>query len=130
MLTGESLPVDVSPGSIVTGATMNASGRLIIEAQRVGQDTTLAGIARLVSDAQSRKAPVQRLVDRISQVFVPLVILAALLALGWHIIAGHGLAHAFPLPSPLPSLRAPVRWGSPHPPRFLWVRDAAPSSAC
>ena len=74
MLTGESLPVDVSPGSIVTGATMNASGRLIIEAQRVGQDTTLAGIARLVSDAQSRKAPVQRLVDRISQVFVPLVI--------------------------------------------------------
>lgn len=95
MLTGESLPVDVSPGSIVTGATMNASGRLIIEAQRVGQDTTLAGIARLVSDAQSRKAPVQRLVDRISQVFVPLVILAALLALGWHIIAGHGLAHAF-----------------------------------
>ena len=119
MLTGESLPVDVSPGSIVTGATMNASGRLIIEAQRVGQDTTLAGIARLVSDAQSRKAPVQRLVDRISQVFVPLVILAALLALDGTSLQATDLLTHFPLPSPLPSLRAPVHWVSPHPPHFL-----------
>ncbi|WP_460490691.1 heavy metal translocating P-type ATPase, partial [Corynebacterium nasicanis] len=95
MLTGESVPVEVAPDSRVTGATINASGRLLVEVTRIGEDSTLAQMARLVSDAQSRKAPVQRLVDRISQVFVPVVIVVALLTLGTHLLLGHGLAPAF-----------------------------------
>ncbi|MEV5797142.1 heavy metal translocating P-type ATPase [Streptomyces collinus] len=78
MLTGESVPVDVGPGDQVTGATVNAGGRLVVEAGRVGADTQLARMARLVEDAQSGKAEVQRLADRISAVFVPVVILIAL----------------------------------------------------
>ncbi|MDO5670750.1 MAG: heavy metal translocating P-type ATPase [Corynebacterium sp.] len=95
MLTGESVPVEVTPGSRVTGATVNASGRLMVEVTRVGADTTLAQMARLVSDAQAKKAPVQRLVDRISQVFVPVVIVISLLTLGAHLLLGDGLAPAF-----------------------------------
>lgn len=87
MLTGESVPVTVGPGSSVTGATINTDGRLIVEATRVGSDTKLAQIAKLVTEAQSGKAPVQRLADRISAVFVPIVILIALLTLvGWLVI--------------------------------------------
>ncbi|WP_412077947.1 heavy metal translocating P-type ATPase [Streptomyces xanthophaeus] len=78
MLTGESVPVDVSVGDAVTGATVNASGRLVVEATRVGADTQLARMARLVEDAQNGKAEVQRLADRISGVFVPVVLLLAL----------------------------------------------------
>ncbi|MFD8914270.1 heavy metal translocating P-type ATPase [Streptomyces sp. NPDC059575] len=78
MLTGESVPVDVGPGDRVTGATVNAGGRLVVEATRVGADTQLARMARLVEDAQNGKARVQRLADRISAVFVPVVILIAL----------------------------------------------------
>ncbi|MFJ4519588.1 heavy metal translocating P-type ATPase [Streptomyces sp. NPDC088810] len=78
MLTGESVPVDVGPGDRVTGATVNAGGRLVVEAARVGADTQLARMARLVEDAQNGKAEVQRLADRISAVFVPVVILIAL----------------------------------------------------
>ncbi|MET7678570.1 copper-translocating P-type ATPase, partial [Streptomyces seoulensis] len=78
LLTGESVPVDVSPGDRVTGATVNAGGRLLVEADRVGGDTQLARMARLVEDAQNGKAEVQRLADRISGVFVPVVILIAL----------------------------------------------------
>ena len=95
MLTGESVPVEVSVGSRVTGATINASGRLLVEVTRVGGDTTLAQMARLVSDAQARKAPVQRLVDRISQVFVPVVIVISLITLGVHLALGAGLAPSF-----------------------------------
>ena len=95
MLTGESVPVEVGVSSRVTGATINASGRLLVEVTRVGEDTTLAQMARLVSDAQARKAPVQRLVDRISQVFVPVVIVVSLLTLGAHLALGSGLAPAF-----------------------------------
>ena len=95
MLTGESVPVEVGEGDQVTGATLNTSGRLIVEATRVGAETTLAQMGKLVKDAQSGQAPVQRLVDRISQVFVPIVIGIALLALAGHLMAGHGLAHAF-----------------------------------
>ncbi len=95
MLTGESVPVEVEVGSRVTGATINASGRLLIEVTRVGEDTTLAQMARLVSDAQARKAPVQRLVDRISQVFVPVVIVVSLITLVTHLTLGSGLAPAF-----------------------------------
>ncbi|MDQ0991013.1 cation-translocating P-type ATPase [Streptomyces sp. V3I7] len=78
MLTGESVPVDVGAGDTVTGATVNAGGRLVVEATRVGSDTQLARMARLVEDAQNGKAEVQRLADRISAVFVPVVILIAL----------------------------------------------------
>ncbi|WP_433547636.1 heavy metal translocating P-type ATPase [Streptomyces sp. CA-294286] len=84
MLTGESVPVDVGPGDPVTGATVNAGGRIVVEATRVGADTQLARMARLVEDAQNGKAQVQRLADRISAVFVPAVLLIALGTLvGW-----------------------------------------------
>ena len=82
MLTGESVPVEVTAGGEVFGATVNASGRLVVRATRVGSDTALAQIARLVEQAQSAKAPVQRLADRVSSVFVPVVILIALLTAG------------------------------------------------
>ncbi|MGY3682674.1 heavy metal translocating P-type ATPase [Streptomyces sp. TE33382] len=78
MLTGESVPVDIEAGDPVTGATVNTSGRLVVEATRVGADTQLARMARLVEDAQNGKADVQRLADRISAVFVPVVLLIAL----------------------------------------------------
>ncbi|MFE1175575.1 heavy metal translocating P-type ATPase [Streptomyces sp. NPDC058773] len=95
MLTGESVPVEVSPGDTVTGATVNAGGRLVVEATRVGADTQLARMARLVEDAQNGKAAAQRLADRISAVFVPLVILLALGTLGWWLGTGHGAVAAF-----------------------------------
>ena len=77
MLTGESVPVEVAPGSEVAGATVNAGGRLVVRATQVGADTALAQIARLVSEAQTGKAPVQRLADRVSGIFVPVVIALA-----------------------------------------------------
>lgn len=77
MLTGESVPVDVGPGSKVTGTTTNLTGRLIVKARRVGADSTFAQMAKLVRDAQTSKAPVQRLADRVSSVFVPSVIVIA-----------------------------------------------------
>ncbi|MGV9320338.1 heavy metal translocating P-type ATPase [Streptomyces sp. NPDC003660] len=93
MLTGESVPVDVSPGDRVTGATVNAGGRLLVEATRVGGDTQLARMARLVEDAQNGKAEVQRLADRISAVFVPVVILIALGTFGvWLGVTGDTVA--------------------------------------
>jgi Cu+-exporting ATPase len=82
MLTGESVPVDVGVGDTVTGATVNAGGRLVVEATRVGADTWLARMAKLVEDAQSGKAEVQRLADRISGVFVPVVLLIAVATFG------------------------------------------------
>ena len=87
MLTGESVPVEVSPGSEIAGATVNAGGRLIVRATKVGADTALAQIARLVEDAQTGKAPVQRLADRISGIFVPVVI--ALVAGHARVLARH-----------------------------------------
>ncbi|WP_153457287.1 heavy metal translocating P-type ATPase [Streptomyces smaragdinus] len=95
MLTGESVPVDVAPGDSVTGATVNASGRLVVEATRVGSDTQLSRMARLVEDAQNGKAEVQRLADRISAVFVPIVIGLAVATLGFWLGSGSGPAAAF-----------------------------------
>ena len=95
MLTGESVPVEVSDGSVVTGATLNTSGRLVARATRVGSDTTLSQMARLVRDAQAGKAPVERLVDRISAVFVPTVIAISVLSLVGHFLAGHDTVTAF-----------------------------------
>ena len=82
MLTGESVPVEVGPGDTVAGATVNAGGRLVVRATRVGAETQLAQMARLVEDAQNGKAEVQRLADRISGVFVPVVLALAVATLG------------------------------------------------
>ncbi|MDX3501008.1 heavy metal translocating P-type ATPase [Streptomyces sp. ATCC51928] len=95
MLTGESVPVEVSVGDTVTGATLNAGGRLVVEATRVGADTQLARMARLVEDAQNGKASAQRLADRISAVFVPVVIALALATLGFWLGNDAGLTAAF-----------------------------------
>ena len=96
MLTGESVPVEVGPGDAVAGATVNSSGHLVVEATRVGSSTALAQIARLVADAQAGKAPVQRLADKVSAVFVPIVIaISALTLLGWLLIGGVATTTAF-----------------------------------
>ena len=95
MLTGESVPVEVAPGSEIAGATVNAGGRLIVRATKVGADTALAQIARLVEDAQTGKAPVQRLADRISGIFVPIVILLSLATLGFWLGTGESASFAF-----------------------------------
>jgi P-type Cu+ transporter len=95
LLTGESVPVEKAPGDDVAGATVNAGGRLLVRATKVGADTALAQIARLVTDAQSGKAPVQRLADRVSGVFVPIVIGLSLATLGFWIGAGEDLSFAF-----------------------------------
>jgi Cu+-exporting ATPase len=88
MLTGESVPVEVAPGDAVVGATTNSGGRLVVRATRVGADTQLAAMARLVAEAQSGKAPVQRLADRIAGVFVPAVIVLALLTFAGWLVTG------------------------------------------
>jgi Cu+-exporting ATPase len=95
LLTGESVPVEVGPGDAVVGATVNAGGRLVVEATRVGSDTQLAQIARLVTEAQTGKAPVQRLADRVSAVFVPTVIVLAAATLGFWLGAGEEPTTAF-----------------------------------
>ncbi|MDH6235738.1 heavy metal translocating P-type ATPase [Cryobacterium sp. CG_9.6] len=95
MLTGESVPVEVGPGAAVVGATLNAGGRLVVQATRVGADTELAHIGRLVEQAQTGKADVQRLADRVSAVFVPIVILLALGTLAVWLLVGGGPELAF-----------------------------------
>ncbi|MFI6331824.1 heavy metal translocating P-type ATPase [Micromonospora chersina] len=95
MLTGESVPVEVGPGDTVVGATVNAGGRLVVRATRVGGDTQLAQMAKLVEQAQTGKAAVQRLADRISGVFVPIVIALAAGTLGWWLGTGSGTTAAF-----------------------------------
>ena len=94
LLTGESAPVEKAPGDEVAGATVNAGGRLVVRATKVGADTALAQIARLVTDAQSGKAPVQRLADRVSGVFVPIVLALAVATLGFWLGAGEPAAFA------------------------------------
>ncbi|WP_405395015.1 heavy metal translocating P-type ATPase [Microbispora hainanensis] len=95
MLTGESVPVEVRPGDPVTGATVNAGGRLVVRATRIGADTQLAQMARLVEDAQTGKAQVQRLADRISGIFVPIVIALSVATLGYWLGTGEGAGAAF-----------------------------------
>ena len=93
MLTGEPVPVDVGPGYDVAGATINTYGRLVVRATKVGEETAFAQIARLVAEAQSGKAPIQRLVDRVSAVFVPIVLALALATLaGWILVTGDATA--------------------------------------
>lgn len=95
MVTGESVPVEVAPGDAVIGATVNAGGRLVVRASRVGEDTQLAQMARLVEQAQSGKADVQRLADRISGVFVPVVLLISVVTLVAWLALGYDAAMAF-----------------------------------
>ena len=95
MLTGEPVPVEAGPGAELAGATINASGRLVVRATRVGADTALAQIARMVEQAQAGKASVQRLADRVSAVFVPIVIVIALATLAGWLLAGGGASAAF-----------------------------------
>jgi P-type Cu+ transporter len=95
MLTGEPVPVEVGPGAELAGATINASGRLVLRATRVGADTALAQIARLVEQAQTGKAQVQRLADRVSAIFVPIVLAIALATLGGWLVSGAGASAAF-----------------------------------
>jgi Cu+-exporting ATPase len=95
MLTGESMPVEVDPGTDLAGATINTYGRLVVRVTKVGAETTLAQIARLVAEAQSGKAPIQRLVDRISGVFVPVVLVIALGTLGGWLALGGNAGDAF-----------------------------------
>ena len=93
MLTGEPVPVDVAAGDSVAGATVNTFGRLVVRATKVGEETALAQIARLVAQAQSGKAPIQRLVDRVSSVFVPVVLVLSLATLaGWFVATGDATA--------------------------------------
>ncbi|MEX1216939.1 MAG: heavy metal translocating P-type ATPase [Acidimicrobiales bacterium] len=95
MITGESVPVEVGPGSDVVGATVNANGHLVVEATRVGNDTALAQIVKLVDEAQGSRAPIQRLADRVASVFVPVVFLIALATIiGWS-ITGHSAQDTF-----------------------------------
>jgi Cu+-exporting ATPase len=95
MLTGESVPIEVAAGDTVVGATVNAGGRLVVRATRVGSDTQLAQMARLVEEAQNGKAEVQRLADRVSGVFVPIVIALSTATLGFWVGTGGGIATAF-----------------------------------
>ena len=95
MLTGESVPVEVTTGNTVVGATVNVGGRLVIRASRVGSDTQLAQMARLVEDAQNGKAQAQRLADKVSGIFVPIVILLAVATLGYWLGTGNGAEFAF-----------------------------------
>jgi Cu+-exporting ATPase len=95
LVTGEPVPVEVGPGDEVVGATINVGGRLVVRAARVGEETALAQIARLVTEAQSGKAPVQRLADRVSAVFVPIVIALALGTLAFWLADGAGASFAF-----------------------------------
>ncbi|WP_396911420.1 heavy metal translocating P-type ATPase [Mycolicibacterium sp.] len=95
MLTGESVPVEVGPGDQVVGATVNVGGRLVVRAKRIGSDTQLAQMAQLVEDAQSGKAQAQRLADKVSAVFVPIVIALAVGTLGFWLGAGGTVAAAF-----------------------------------
>jgi Cu+-exporting ATPase len=95
LLTGESVPVEVGPGEEVAGATVNVGGRLVVRATRVGADTALAQIAELVARAQSGKAPVQRLADRVSGVFVPVVLVLATATLVYWLVTGASVSFAF-----------------------------------
>ena len=131
LVTGESVPVEVGPGDAVTGATINAGGRLVVRATRVGADTALAQIARLVTEAQSGKAPVQRLADRVSGIFVPIVIALAAATLG--LLARRRRQHRVRLHGGRRRAdhRLPLRARPRDARRRCWsVPVAAPSSAC
>ena len=119
MLTGEPVPAEVGPGDAVTGGCVNADGRLVVRAVRVGADTQLAHIARLVTEAQAGKAPVQRLADRISAVFVPAVIGVALTTLAVWLTAGQGAGAAFTAATAVLIIACPCAMGLATPTAIL-----------
>jgi Cu+-exporting ATPase len=119
MLTGEPVPAEVGPGDAVTGGCVNAGGRLVVRAVRVGADTQLAHIARLVTEAQAGKAPVQRLTDRISAVFVPAVIGVALTTLAVWLAAGQGAGAAFTAATAVLIIACPCAMGLATPTAIL-----------
>ena len=129
MLTGESVPVEVAVGDSVVGATVNAGGRLVVRATRIGSDTKLAQMARLVEDAQSGKAEVQRLADRVAGVFVPIVIAIAVATLGGWIGAGFPLEAAFTAAVAVLIIACPCALGLATPTALWSAPAAAPSSA-
>jgi Cu+-exporting ATPase len=119
MLTGEPVPAEVGPGDAVTGGCVNVGGRLVVRAVRVGADTQLAHIARLVTEAQAGKAPVQRLADRISAVFVPAVIGIALTTLAVWLVAGQGAGAAFTAATAVLIIACPCAMGLATPTAIL-----------
>ena len=119
MLTGEPVPAEVGPGDAVTGGCVNADGRLVVRAVRVGADTQLAHIARLVTEAQAGKAPVQRLADRISAVFVPAVIGVAVTTLAVWLAAGQGAGAAFTAATAVLIIACPCAMGLATPTAIL-----------
>jgi Cu+-exporting ATPase len=129
MLTGESVPVEVTVGDSVVGATVNAGGRLVVRATRVGGDTQLAQMARLVEDAQNGKAQVQRLADRISGIFVPVVIGLAVATLGFWVGTGSGLGAAFTAAVAVLIIACPCALGLATPTALMVGPGAARSSA-
>src|SRR3954451_18382487 len=127
MLTGESVPVEVSPGFEVAGATVNAGGRLVVRATKVGADTALAQIARLVEDAQTGKAPVQRLADRISGIFVPVVFGLAVATLGFWLGNGESASFAFTAAVAVLIIACPCALGLATPTALMvWTGGGAP----
>lgn len=130
MLTGESVPVEVAEGDAVAGATVNAGGRLVVRATRVGSDTQLAQMAKLVEDAQTGKAEVQRLADRISGVFVPIVIIVAVITLGAWLGAGFPVAVAFTAAVAVLVMACPCALGLATRPHCWWAPDAERRWAC
>ena len=129
MLTGESVPVEVGPGDAVVGATVNAGGRLVVRATRVGSDTHPAQMARLVEDAQNGKAEVQRLADRVSAVFVPIVIGLSFATLAAWLLTGHSPTAAFTAAVAVLIIACPCALGLATPRRCSSAPAAARSSA-
>ena len=129
MLTGEPVPVEVGPGDQVAGGTLNTSGRLVVRAERVGADTALAQLTRLVEQAQAGKADVQRLADRVSAVFVPVVIVVALATLvGW-LVAGGSSEAAFSAAVAVLIIACPCALGLATPTALLVGTGRGPSWA-
>ena len=116
-MTGESMPVDVGPGAEVLGGAVNTFGRIIVRASRVGADTQLSRMARMVADAQNGKASVQRLADRVSAVFVPAVLVIAAVTVGGWLLAGYSAAGAFTAAAAVPIIAGPRAPGPATPPR-------------
>jgi P-type Cu+ transporter len=129
MLTGEPVPAEVTAGDAVTGGCVSVSGRLVVRATRVGAGTELARITRLVEEAQNGKAPVQRLADRVSAVFVPVVIGVAVATLAAWLAAGQSPGTAFTAAVAVLTSPVPARWGWLPRPRSWWAPVAVPSSA-
>lgn len=128
MLTGESVPVDVGPGDGVVGASLNSHGRLVVEATRVGPDTKLAEIVRLLQAAQGSKAPVQRLADRVSAVFVPIVLsLASGTLVGWAVLSDVGLGTALLHAAAVVLIACPCALGLATPAAIMAAAGGPPS---